>query len=95
MITAEYLFEIYQDHGEGDLTQKRSDIVNKKNLAIVARKLALNQFILLGKGECKMGGNNNNKNLSGAVEALISAIYLDGGYIAAKQFIINKIVEKS
>jgi len=92
MVTAEYLYRNNSASGEGELTRRRSLLVNNVRLFEKAREMDLSQYLLVGKGEEKIGGRHNSKNLSCALEALIGAIYLDGGFEAAKKFIIEKIV---
>lgn len=92
MVVAEYLFKKYVDFAEGELTRRRTLIVNRNYLANKAKEMDITQYLLLGKGEIKMNGGNNHSNLSGAIEAIIGAIYIDGGWEEAKRFIIEKIV---
>lgn len=92
MVVAEYLFKKYTDFAEGELTRRRTLIVNRNYLAGKAKEMAITQYLLLGRGEIKMNGGNNHSNLSGAVESIIGAIYIDGGWEAAKRFIIEKVV---
>lgn len=92
LITTQYLFERFKDQEEGELTAYRSALVSAPSLAQVAHKLKLDDFILLSKGE---KGNNlkaKNEILGNALEALIGAIYLDGGYSNAKKFIIKNLI---
>lgn len=92
MAVAEYLYEKYPDFSEGELTRRRALLVNKNYLAQKAKEVNLGQYLFLGKGEEKIGGRSNFTNLSGVLEAIIGAIYLDGGFQEAKNFIIRKIV---
>jgi len=92
MVIAEYLYKNYPAFNEGEMTRRRSLLVNNNHLFKKAEEINLSQYLLMGKGEEKIGGRNNSKNLSCALEALIGAIYLDGGFNAAKRFIIDKIV---
>ncbi|MBU0693344.1 MAG: hypothetical protein KKC11_01540 [Candidatus Omnitrophica bacterium] len=92
MAVAEYLYEKYPDFSEGELTRRRALLVNKNYLAQKAKEINLGQYLFLGKGEEKIGGRSNFTNLSGVLEAIIGAIYLDGGFQEAKNFIIRKIV---
>lgn len=91
MVTAEYLFKNYPDSNEGELTQRRACLVNKDFLAKKAREFNLGRYILLGRGEEKCGGRDNSTNLSGLLEAIIAAVYLDGGFLEAKKFVLNII----
>lgn len=94
MVVAEYLYENYPESSEGEMTQSRAALVNRNSLAMRAKKLNLSVYLLLGKGEKKLGGRRNFTNLAGALEAVIGAIYLDAGLEQARRFIIEKIVVK-
>ncbi len=87
-ITAEYLFEHYKDKAEGDLTKKRAYAVCEKTLFGYAEKIGLGEMILLGKGEEITGGRQRPSVVSDAFEAVIAAIYLDGGIENAKKFVL-------
>ncbi len=87
---------LYKDHPlveEGTLTQMRSRLVNRLALAKVAKKIKLGELILLGKGERLGGGEENPALLSNTLEALIGALYLDGGFQAAYVFIEENFSE--
>ena len=87
-ITAEYLFDHYKDNAEGDLTKKRAYAVCEKTLFGYAEKIGLGDMILLGKGEERTGGRQRPSVVSDAFEAVIAAIYLDGGIENAKKFVL-------
>jgi len=76
---------------EGDLTKLRATIVCEPSLAQKAKNLNLGQYIKIGKGEEQTGGRTRGSILSDAVEALIGAMYLDGGFETAKKFVIELI----
>lgn len=78
---------------EGQLTRIRSQLVKEKSLALIARDLKLDQYIQLGKGEELQGGRDRDALLADAFEALLGAIFLDGGFEAAKNTILT-IFEK-
>ena len=80
LIIGHLLMDDFPQHHEGDLTKLRSAIVNEKRFADLARKLNLGEFLLLSKGEAATGGRNKNSILADTYEALIAAIYLDGGF---------------
>ena len=80
LIIGHLLMDDFPQHHEGDLTKLRSAIVNEKRFAELARKLNLGEFLLLSKGEDATGGRNKNSILADTYEALIAAIYLDGGF---------------
>jgi len=90
-VIAQSLYEKYPDFTEGDLTKLRSNIVNGVSLAKVARELGLGNHLLLGKGEEASGGRNKESNLANAFEALAGALFLDRGYSAASQFILQNL----
>ena len=86
-VTAEYLYNKTPAIPEGNMSKFRSELVCETALYEVAKKLDLGSCIRLGKGEESTGGRDRPSILSDAVEALIAAIYLDGGYTPAKAFI--------
>lgn len=87
IIVSEFLYHEYNQEPEGILTRKRASIVCEQTLALCAREIGLGEFLLLGKGEELTGGRERNSIISDAMEALIGAIYLDGGFANAKEFI--------
>lgn len=98
VVSSEFLFRHYPALPEGDLTKLRASIVCEPTLALCARELDLGDFLLLGKGEEHTGGRKRDSIVSDAMEALIGAIYLDGGFASAKEyihrFILNDIEHK-
>ena len=90
--SSEFLFEEYRNKTEGELTRLRASIVCEPTLALCARAFDLPSYIMLGKGEEHTGGRNLDSIISDACEALIGAIYLDGGFTSAKEFIQNYIL---
>lgn len=92
LVTSEYVYKEYADLSEGDLTKFRASIVCEQTLSACARDLNIGQFLLLGKGEDISGGRNRNSILSDALESVIGAIYLDGGFTNAKEFIKSFIL---
>jgi len=88
LIISEYLYKNFKDKNEGILSLKRSALVREISLAKIARRLKIQNFLILGKGERKDTGNKRDSILSDALEALIAGIYLDGGLEAAKTFIL-------
>ncbi len=87
LVSSEFLFEKYKDKPEGELTKIRASLVCEMSLADVAKSLSIGDAISLGKGEDKTGGRYRNSILSDALEAIIGAIYLDGGIDNARNFI--------
>jgi len=82
VIVSDILLESFPSANEGQLSKMRAAVVNEKTLALVARSINLHDCIRLGKGELQTGGNQKPSILSSAFEALIAAIYLDGGFQA-------------
>ena len=89
IISAE-LSKKMEDSTEGRLTKTRALIVCEDSLAGVARKIGVGRHILMGHGEELTGGRERNSTLADAMEAVIGAIYLDGGYKAARDFVLRK-----
>ena len=92
LISSEYLFDNYPKKAEGELTKMRASLVSEKPLADVANKLGLGEYIQLSRGEANNGGNERPSITSDAVEALLGAIYLDGGMEPARKFVYTYIV---
>lgn len=90
--TSDFLFKEYLDKPEGDLTRLRASIVCEPTLAECARAIHLPDFLMLGKGEETTGGRYRDSIVSDAFEAVIGAIYLDGGIEEAKKFIIRFVL---
>lgn len=88
-ITAEYYYSQFKAYPEGDLTKLRAAMVCEKSLCVFARELDLGTYLLLGKGELCTGGRERPSILADAFEALIAAIYLDGGMEEAKKFVLR------
>ena len=94
MVTAEYLYHTYPDMPEGKMTKLRAEIVCEQSLWEVAEKLGLGESLRLGKGEELSGGRTRHSILADCVEAVIAAMYLDGGMTPAKAFIDAHILSK-
>ncbi|MDR1630815.1 MAG: ribonuclease III [Oscillospiraceae bacterium] len=88
MITAEYFFKSRRSCPEGELTRLRATAVCEKSLSLFAKEIGLGRYLLLGKGEINTNGSERPSILADAFEALIAAIYLDGGMGAAKKFVL-------
>ncbi len=89
MITAEYFFRHHKNMPEGELTKLRAATVCEKSLFSFAKQIDLGSFIMLGKGELNTGGRERPSIVSDAFEAVIAAIYLDGGMESAREFVIG------
>lgn len=87
LVTSDFLFRKRQENSEGRLTKLRASMVCEPALAFCAREISLEQYILLGKGEEATGGRGRDSIVSDVMEALIGAIYLDGGLEEASAFI--------
>ncbi len=92
LISSEFLFFNNKKTPEGELTRMRASMVCEPSLAFCAREIGLGEYLLLGKGEERTGGRNRDSITSDALEALIGAIYLDGGFASAKEFICNFVL---
>jgi ribonuclease-3 len=93
LLAAEQLYEEHPHAREGDLTRMKSLAVSGRQLAGRARKLGLGQFLQISEGEDRSGGRNRGSILEDALEALIGAIYLDGGLPAARRFVQRHVVD--
>lgn len=90
-VTADFLYRRYPGKPEGDLTRIRADLVCERNLAKAAAGIRLGEFLLLGHGEDHGGGRTRDSIVSDAMESVIAAAYLDGGFQAAKG-IIDRLI---
>ena len=93
IISSEYLFYNYPDMAEGEMTKLRASIVCEPTLALCTHEISLGSYLFLGKGEERTGGRNRDSIVSDAMESVIGAIYLDGGFASAKEF-IHKFILK-
>ncbi len=92
-VTSEALFQRFPDHQEGDLSKLRAHLVSARHLIKVARQFQLGDYLRLGRGEEKSGGRGKSALLVNALEAVIAALYLDGGLEAARSFVRERIVD--
>ncbi len=93
LVSSEFLINEHPEMPEGKLTKLRASIVCEPSLAMCARDIQLGSYLRMGKGEDLTGGRERDSIISDAFEALIGAIYLDGGFASAKEF-IHKFVFK-
>lgn len=93
-VTAEYLYRLKPELPEGQMTRTRSELVCDHSLTEVAQSLSLSDYILLGRGEEHSGGRGRPSIMENAVEAVIAAIYLDGGIEPARAFIMKNIISR-
>lgn len=94
LIVAEYLYHMFPDAEEGDLSKVRSRLVNRSALGECARILQLEDFLLMSPSAHQSIRGGSNSILVDAVEAFVAAIYLDGGYNAAKGFVIEHLLKQ-
>ena len=92
LVSSEFLFFEHPTTPEGELTKTRASMVCEPALAFCAREIELGEYLLLGKGEDATGGRKRESVTSDAMEALIGAIYVDGGFANAKEFIHHFIL---
>ena len=88
-VIAEILYQQFPKATEGELSRWRATLVNRDTLAELAKEFELGRYLFLGPGELRSGGNERQSILSCAMEAIIGAVYLDGGFEAARSCIIE------
>lgn len=88
-VVAKYLHDTYPDLHEGDLSRLRSNLVNQQTLYILAQQLHLGELLLLGEGERKSAGSSRPSMLADALEALVGALFLDGGFAVAEKAVLG------
>ncbi len=93
LITSEFLYKSFPQMPEGEATKTRASIVCEQSLAFCARSIGLGAYILLGRGELASGGRERPSITSDAFEALIGAVYLDGGFTSAKEFVRRFVLD--
>lgn len=93
LIVSGDLFRNYPNFSEGVLTQRRADIVCSKSLARIAQSIALGSYIFLGKGEEESGGREKTSILENVMEALMGAVYVDGGFEEAQRVVRGLFTE--
>ena len=91
IVVSQYLFEHFSHFPEGELTKIRASLVCEKSLHVFAKQINLGKYLLLGKGEENTGGRERASILADAFEALIAAIFLDGGLESARKHILRFI----
>lgn len=94
LVVTDHLFLTYPDLPEGELAKVRASLVNSEALAEVAATLDLGSFLLLGKGEAASGGREKPSILADAMEAVIGAVYLDGGWAAASDLVMGLLADR-
>ena len=91
LVISDYIFKNYPHMPEGELTKLRAGTVCEGSLAERARDISLSDYIMLGKGEETTGGRHRDSILADAFEAVIGAVYLDGGFDAARRHILGQL----
>ncbi len=91
LIVAHYLCSAFPDLTEGDLSKLKSTVANTLSLSEFGRRIKLDKYLLLGKGEERSGGRKKKTILAGAFEALVAAIYLDGGLESVRDFLADHL----
>jgi ribonuclease-3 len=94
MVTSGFLFENFPDKSEGDLTKLKSTLVSEANLSRIAKSISLGKFLNISEEEEKSGGRERNSIVSDAYEALIGAVFLDGGLVPTQRMIRNQILKR-
>lgn len=94
VIVADYLYNNFKNKPEGELTKLRASLVCEKSLCSFARTLQLGDFLLLGNGEDLNGGRERNSILADAFEAVLAAMYLDGGMEIARNHVLRFIEDE-
>ena len=92
LVSSQFLYEKYPALPEGELTKLRASLVCEPTLAFDARALDLGKYLLLGKGEETTGGRQRDSLVSDAMEALIGAIFMDGGFEEARKFVLRYVL---
>lgn len=88
-----FIYDEFPDYPEGELTKLRARVVCEDTLSLVAENLNIGKYLLLGKGEEASGGRERKSILADALEAVIAAIYLDGGYKEAEKFVLDNLTD--
>ncbi len=92
LVISEYLYEELADRAEGDFARIKSFVVSEDSLAEVAKRIKVDNFILIGRGEEYSGGRTKKAILADCMEAIFGAYYLDSGYKAVRKFILEFLV---
>lgn len=91
MATAAFLYEDMEGNAEGDLARIKAAVVSEETLAPIAVRIGIDRLLVLGRGEEMSGGRQKKAILADAVEAVIGALYLDGGWSAAQKLVLSLI----
>ena len=94
IVVSDYIYKHYPNMPEGELTKLRASLVCEKSLCAFSRELELGSYLMLGKGEDKGGGRERDSILADAFEAVLAAIYLDGGMEPARRHVMNFVLRE-
>ncbi len=94
IIVSDYIYRHFKSLPEGELTKLRASLVCEKSLCAFSRELELGKYLMLGKGEEKSGGRERDSILADAFEAVLAAIYLDGGMEPARRHVMNFVLRE-
>lgn len=92
LVTSEYLFLLLRDKNEGVLAKIKSFVVSETSLSEIAKKIKVDNFILIGRGEEYSGGRSKKALLADTTEAIIGAYYIDSGFNAAREFVLKLLL---
>lgn len=90
LVFTEFLYRQFSQANEGQMTKMRTCLVSRRALRDIAAGLELGRYLMMGRGEEANGGRQRDSNLADAFEALVGAIYLDGGFEAARRFVLSE-----
>ncbi len=94
LITTEHIYSAFPDVTEGELSKIRACVVDSASLMEYSKSIGVGEYLRLGNGELQNGGRNKKSTLENVFEAIVAAIYLDGGYEKAKNFVLPYIIER-
>jgi ribonuclease III len=93
-VTSDIIMRVCPESPEGELSKLRAIVVSETNLSVVARNLSLGSYLLLGRGEEQTGGRSKSSLIANAVEAILAAIYIDGGMVEAYRVVREKFEDE-
>ncbi|HRJ72481.1 MAG TPA: ribonuclease III [Terrimicrobiaceae bacterium] len=93
LVVTEHLYRLYPDASEGVMTKLRTRLVSRSALKILAQELDLGRHLMMGRGEESSGGRERASTLADAFESVVGAVYLDGGFDAARNFVLRVTLE--
>ena len=89
LVLTRELYERFPNFGEGPLTKARAELVNQRSLAAQSRRFGIGEFLIMSRGELTHGGRERASSLADAYEAVVGAIFMDGGFDAAREFVLR------